>query len=199
MTFMLRDRPDGQIEIVVNKPTVVGIFAEREMAEKVCVFLQEDENFGRVEDQPSNFAAASADVAEAEAEAMAEVVAEPAVVRAAVVAIPAPRQERRKATLLPVVDDRPVAPRMLVVAAPKSLTEDQATAAFGRLAAGEKLAVVAPDFGLTLNQLRGIWAGHKRLLQKHIAEGGQVACVMCAKPFTPSIASPDKCARCSHD
>lgn len=201
MTFMLRDRPDGQIEIVVNKPVVVGVFAEREMAEKVCLFLQEDESFGQVDDQPANFAAASADVAAAEAEAAAEarVAAAPALpIRLQAQPTP-PCQERRKSTQLLVVDDRPTAPRMLVVAAPKHLTEDQANAAFGRLAAGEKLATVAPDFGITLNQLRGIWAGHKRLLQKHLAEGGQVSCIMCAKPFTPSISSPDKCARCSHD
>ena len=198
MTYMLRDRPDGQIEIIVVQPAVVGVFAERDVAERVCVFLQDDENHGQVDDQPANFAAAKADVEAAEAEAVAEVVLSgqggvPAFSK------PQPRQERRKPGLLPAEVDEPTRTVQLVVARPKHLTEEQAEQAFARLSGGQKLADVAPDFGITMNQLRGIWANHKRQLQKHLAEGGQEACTICAKPFTPSIASPDKCARCSHD
>lgn len=201
MTYMLRDRPDGQIEIVVTQPTVVGVFAEREVAERVCVFLQEDENHGKVDDQPANFAKATADVAEAEAEIMAEVASVAPVAGGGVPSFlrPQARQERRKSTRLPVEVDEPTKTVQLVVTRPKHLTEEQTEQAFSRLTAGEKLNDVAPDFGLTMHQLRGIWANHKRQLQKHLAEGGQVACAFCSKPFTPSIASPDKCARCSHD
>ncbi|AWD21592.1 hypothetical protein [Fuscovulum blasticum] len=77
MTYMLRDRPDGQVEIVLSRPVLVGIFPERDVALRVCAFLQ-DEAVDWPEDQPAGFATAASDAAEAEAEdldALAEVVA----------------------------------------------------------------------------------------------------------------------------
>jgi hypothetical protein len=49
-----------------------------------------------------------------------------------------------------------------------------------------------------MGQLRGIWAAHKSWMQKHIQEGGKIACSLCTRPFMPSISHPDTCARCSH-
>jgi len=97
-----------------------------------------------------------------------------------------------------VVPEKPRQPPILTPTAP-DLTDEQIATAFRRIAEGEKLVVVAPDFGLTMGQLRGMWANHKRQLQKHIAEGGQVPCALCTKLFTPSISHPDTCARCSHE
>lgn len=204
MTFMLRDRPDGQFEIVVNRPHVVGVFTERDYAEKVFLFLQDDDALGQVEDAPAGFATASADVAEAETEAYEVVMSvEPNTVTGFLVPspspMPQPRQDRRASVQLPAVVDIPTRTAQLVVVQPQHLTEAQISQAFDRIALGEKIAGVAPDFGLTMNQLRGMWAAHKKQMQKHLAEGGQEACVICQRPFTPSISSPDKCARCSHE
>jgi hypothetical protein len=89
---------------------------------------------------------------------------------------------------------------MALVKAPSpKLTEEQTTAAFARLTNGEKIALVAPDFGLTTYQLRAIWAAYRQKLQKHLAEEGQVPCSLCATPFTRSLSHIDTCARCSRD
>ena len=188
MTYMLRDRPDGQVEIVLSRPVLVGIFPERDVALRVCAFLQ-DEAIDWPEDQPAGFATAASDAAEAEAEDLddlAEVVA------------PAPRRRPLVRNLPAVVSERPLPPPFLTPA-PTNLTEDQKDAAFRRLSAGEKLATVAPEFGLSMGQLRGMWANQKRHLQKHLAEGGQQPCANCQRPFLPSISNPHTCARCSRD
>lgn len=190
MTYMLRDRPDGQVEIIVHKPVLVGVFPERDVAERFCVWLQEDDAFGQVDDAPAGFATAAADVADVEAETVVET-APPAL------KLSKPRQERHVS--VPAVIDKPTPTAMLPVFVPQKLTEVQIDAAFARIADGEKIAVVAPDFGLTLNQLRGMWAYHKRQMQRHLSEGGKENCVTCQRPFVPSITNPDKCARCSHE
>jgi len=186
MTFMLRDRPDGMVEIVISTPVLVGIFPDRDVATRVLAFLEADGP-----DVPelavSGFATAAADVAEAEAEAM----------EAAEVALAkSPRATPRVANL-PAVIERPRPPALLVPE-PTRLTEDEKTIAFDRIMMGEKIATVASDFGVSHAQLRGMWSQHKRRLQAHLAEGGQQPCALCSKPFTPSISHPDKCARCSH-
>ena len=109
---------------------------------------------------------------------------------------------------LPVVAEKPNLPAPAPVGSrapvvlrpvPTKLTEEQRDQAFQRLGLGEKLAVVAPDFGLSMEQLRAMWAGHKRQLQRFHASGGQISCTLCARPFTPSESRPDTCARCSHE
>lgn len=189
MSYMLRDRPDGQFEIVLSRPILVGIFPEKDTASRVMFFLQEDE-LDLVEAEPALFGRASEDVAEAiEAADIGPVEIIP-------FAKPV-KAPRATAFQLPAVIDKPQAARQLV--ATTKLSDEARTAAFARLAAGEKLAVVAPDFFLPMNQLRGIWAAHLRTSQKHMAEGGKVACNMCKTPFTPSHSHPDTCARCSRD
>lgn len=71
MSYMLRDRPDGQVEIVLNNPILVGIFPERDTAQRVCAFLQADEPDLPV-DEPANFAQAAADVRAVVEEVIAE-------------------------------------------------------------------------------------------------------------------------------
>lgn len=193
MTYMLRERPDGQTEIIVNQPRVVGVFPEREVAERVCVFLQDD-LIDWPEDRPAGFGTAAADVAEAELDLIEDIEGE---------ARPAPKRTRQNSgggvrNLPAVVPDRPFMPAVRPADAPH-LTEDQRDAAFRRLTEGEKIAAVAPEFGLTTFQLQGMWAAYRKQMQRHLAEGGQIPCTGCQRPFTPSITSPDKCARCSHE
>ena len=76
---------------------------------------------------------------------------------------------------------------------PEDWTGDRLEAAFKRLSAGEKLGDVARDMGGDWRSLRGRWANHKR----YLVAAGQQPCSMCSRPFTPSVSSPDMCARCA--
>lgn len=185
MTYQLRERPDGQVEIVVNRPTIVGVMADHDMAARFVAFLSIDEP-DLVEEQPAGFATAAADVAEAEAGDVEE-------------DAPAGGTTLVRPALLPAVVERPTPPAVLPATCPPELTEAQIEAAFARIASGEKIAPVAADLGITMYSLRGMWAAHRRHMQKHIADGGQEECALCAKPFTPSVSSPDKCARCAKE
>jgi len=191
MSYMLRDRPDGQVEIILTKPILIGIFPERDVAQRVCTFLQEEAIDWHAE-EPATVAddAAADDLTESvEAEQALR-----ALVDKTRNAPPPPPVKN-----LPVhVPERPRQPPILTPAAP-ALTDEQKSAAFRRIVEGEKISAVAPDFGLTMHQLRGIWAAHKSWLQKHLAEGGQIACSLCTRPFVPSISHPDTCARCSRE
>lgn len=181
MTYMLRDRPDGQVEVVILRPAVVGILTDRDLAERFVAFLKCEEP-ELVEEAPASFATAAADVAEAEAGVVEEIAA---------VAEPVFRH-------LPAVIDLPQAPKTLPVVRPK-LSEAQLDRAFARIGGGEKLGAVALALGVPMGQMRGAWAQHRRRMQEYLAKGGQQSCTLCGKAFTPSISSPDKCARCAHD
>lgn len=183
MSYMLRDRPDGQFEIVLSRPILVGIFPEKETASRVMFFLQEEET-ELVDDASASFGQALRDAAAAEADTQAALLD--------VVDVP----EASPPALLPVVVVKPKANPVALV--PRVLLSDEQTeAAFARIIAGEKIGVVAPDFGLTMQQLRGLWANQCRKIQAHLAEGGQVPCKMCRTKFMPSLSHPDTCARCS--
>lgn len=187
MSYMLRDRPDGQVEIVLSRPVLIGIFPDPDVAARVCAWLQADEP-ELPADEAAVFARATADVAEAEGEDYSEFLSR--------------HVDRfgpgRPVQLPAVVEDQRTPTVLAKVSVPRDLTEAQIDAAFSRIASGEKLARIAPDYGLSMGQLRGMWANHKRQLQKHLAEGGQQPCALCQKPFTPSVSNPDTCARCSH-
>ena len=182
MTIAMRDRPDGQVEIVLYRPEIIGVMNDRDMAAWFVAFLQQDDA-DLIEEEPSGFATATADVAEATTLDLDDL--EPAV--------PAPG---RAANLPAVVSDKPQPP--VFIATPKELGEAEVEAAFDRLHGGEKLTAVAQSIGITMGRLRGMWASHLKGLQRHMAEGGQEPCTLCRRPFTPSVSSPDKCARCSH-
>ncbi len=94
-------------------------------------------------------------------------------------------------------DEAPLAP-VFVRAEPVTLPQERRETALKRLTAGEEPAAVALDLGVSVSQLRGIWARHRRELQRFYASGGQETCKLCARLFTPSVSNPDTCARCSH-
>ncbi len=193
MTVMLRDRPDGAVEILLMDPIILDVVASREMARFVCSYIGATE-LDVPELGACGFATAAADVAEAEAEAVA--LAEAAVDAAP----PAGGGVRTSSANLPAVrEDRPRAPARIEHGVPARLTDDQLTAAFRRIVDGEVVAAIAPDFGLSMPQLRGMWANHRRKMQEHIAVDGQKPCVLCQRPFMPSLSHPDTCARCSHE
>lgn len=188
MTYTIRDRQDGMVEIVFSSPILIGIFPERETAEKVCAYMQTDEGELPLP-EAAGFGRAQKDVEEAASIDLDAVEAETA---------PPVRKARARTRNLPaVVKDKPQMPVQMTQVDAVELTDAQQQQAFARIQQGEKIYDVARDFGLTMGQLRGKWANHKRNLQKHLAEGGQQPCSLCAHPFTPSISNPDTCARCS--
>lgn len=179
-TFSLEHRPDGSTVILLSRPVVIGTFPDADMARRVLNLLLLDE-------------AAPGLAAAMETPVPVAVPPPPAA------PVPQPVAPARPVANLPaVVSPRPTAPARLASAL-ALLTEDQKSAAFRRIADGEKLAAVAADIGVPMNQLRGSWAAHKSQMQRHYAEGGQIACKLCTKPFTPSLTHPDTCARCSHE
>lgn len=184
MTYMLKDLPDGQVEITLIRPVVVGTLSDRDMAARFVAFLQHEEP-EMIEEEPSGFATARADAVEAESLDLAAIITE------------APKPRRRSRTKLPAVIDKPTPTAMLPVVRP-ALTEVQMDEAFARLGGGEKLGVVAASYGVPMAQMRGYWGRHCRQVQLHLAEGGKQPCAMCKTPFVPSISHPDTCARCSH-
>lgn len=183
MTYILRDRPDGMVEIVMSRPVLVGIFPDSDVAAKVYAFLSDEPELP--DDRPANFAAAATDAANVVADT-------DELIRKATKAAPV----KAKKTQLPAVVKQPAAP-VWVTPTPNLLSDEDKAKAFARLGNGEKLVSVAKDFGVTFAQLRGSWASHKRHLQKFMAEDGQQPCKHCRKPFTPSLTNPETCARCS--
>lgn len=176
---MLRDRADGQIEIVIARPTVVGVMGDRDLAERFVAFLMQDED---VADEPSR-----RDLIRAVAETGDDLADAPQ-------AAPAPRTPRP--ALLPALADRPRAPAMRAAWPLKLLSQEQTDAAFARIGAGEKLSAVAADIGTTMGSLHGLWARECRRRQQQLAEAGPQTCE-CGRDFMPSVTSPEKCARCA--
>lgn len=85
------------------------------------------------------------------------------------------------------------------------------TEAFRRRRNGERLKDIAADMDLHFNSLRSAWAGHcnaRKAVEKAAAPPpsrpalpvpAQEVCTLCSREFTPSIANPDTCARCTKD
>lgn len=184
MNYELRDRPDGQVEIVLNRPELVGVFPERDVARKVLLFLTASE--AETVDEVAPLGGEPVEPWQPDDVQTEGSPARPKAGRATKVQLPA------------VVEDKP-RPPVWLKPAPPALTEAQKDKAFERITAGEKLGAVAADIGVSMQQLRGAWAHHCRTLQAHLAGGGLQPCSLCGKPFTPSISNPETCARCSHD
>jgi len=189
MTIMLRDRPDGQVEVILNRPEVIGVMRDHDMAAQFIAFLQDRDpelklagDAVPLEPDTLEDIAAAADVADGVARTAA----------------PKPGVRRVSKAQLPAIITRPSPPARRAQER-LQLTEEQRDAAFLRLGGGEPIASVAPDFGLSQAQLRGAWGHHCKVMQRHLAEGGQVPCALCKKPFTPSVSHPETCARCSHE
>ena len=188
MSYYLRDRSDGQVEILLFRTVRVGLFPNWSSAEATRTFLKTDEGELPLP-EAAGFGQAKKDVEEAASIDLDAVEAETA---------PPVRKARARTRNLPaIVKDKPQMPVQLKQLDTADLTPEQTQQAFARIQLGDKIHDVAKDFGLTMGQLRGKWANSKRQLQKHLAEGGQQPCSLCAHPFTPSISNPDTCARCS--
>ena len=203
MSYYLRDRSDGQVEILLFRTVQVGLFPNWSSAEAARTFLKTDEGELPLP-EAAGFGQAKKDVEEAFTLDLDTV--SRFVIRNGQVSCegpspnfgPVPRiAPQRRRNLPAIVKDKPQMPVQLKQLDTADLTPEQTQQAFARIQLGDKIHDVAKDFGLTMGQLRGKWANSKRQLQKHLAEGGQQPCSLCAHPFTPSISNPDTCARCS--
>lgn len=192
MTYAIERRADGAVDIVRLRPTLVGTFPDMELARRVLRLLEADE--AKRSEVLSEVSAEAAPVA---VPTVPEGPVEPPVTPQVAGDVPAVARPST-GTARAIVPDRPRAPARVVAPAPVALKEEQLDDACARLSGGEKLAIVARDFGVNVNVLRGHWGHYRRMLQRHMAQGGSETCRLCATPFMPSISHPDTCARCSH-
>lgn len=217
MAYQLRERPDGMVEIVINRPQLVGMFPDRAMAEKVFHFLAEE-----AIDWPVETVAAEADVVTDCDHIADDAAGAPAVFRHAPVAVVAEDEMGGDDEVIAICDDpvddagdgpqghplcqawAPATDAVRIGDAPAQpagfLTPEQRAEAFERLGSGARIAEVAPAFGVRLAVLRGMWAAHvKKTMAEVEARPGMVDCVLCGREFRPSASHPDTCARCSRD
>lgn len=157
LTYMLRNRPDGQTELLQFDPRLIAVFPLKADAERVLASLEHHDTL-------------------AQAERPAEPEMQPLALNA--MSQPAP------------VEVTPPASGQL---APEPDWERAMT----RLAAGEKLRLVAEDMGIVWTVLRGRWA--QRSSAQPRSDDAMTNCMICDRPFRPSATSTDKCARCSRD
>lgn len=207
MSYYLRDRSDGQVEILLFRTVQVGLFPNWSSAEAARTFLKADEGelplpeaagFGQTKkDVEKAFTLDLNTISRFVIQNGQVYINEPPFDSCAVTTRVRKAPQRRR-NLPAIVKDKPQMPVQLKDLDTVELTADQSQQAFARIQQGEKIHDVAKDFGLTMGQMRSKWALHKRYLQKHLAEGGQQSCKFCARPFTPSISNPDACARCNH-
>lgn len=184
MGYEIRDRSDGMFEVVITRPVMVGIFPDWIRAESYRAWLS-DHDPELPAEEPACFGQALKDVAEAETDDLSEIA-------------PPPVRKSPPARNLPaVVPEKPKAPAQVVADSGANFTPEQRQEMFSRIHNGEKVIDVAKDFGISFGQLRGMWANHKRYMQKYMAEDGQEPCLNCKRMFTPSLSNPYTCARCS--
>ena len=188
MSYYLRDRSDGQVEIVLHRTVQVGLYPNWSAAEESRTFLKDDQP-ELSDDSPACFARVNGNAEEAASFDPPDLLSEePASVR---------KPARRRNRSLPAVVSRPRAPIQTVVATPPQLTGDLLQQALGRIQMGDSLRDIARDFGVSMFVLSAAWDRHKREMQVFMASAGQQPCAHCQRLFTPSISSPDTCARCS--
>lgn len=189
MSYYLRDRSDGQVEIVLLRTVQVGLFPNWSAAEDARTFLKDDQP-ELPDDSPACFARANGDAEEAASFDPSDLLPEePAPVRKAV---------RRRNRNLPAVVSKPRAPIQTIVAAPPQLAGDRLQQALSRIQMGDSLRDIAQDFGVSMFVLSGAWERHKREMQVFMASAGQQPCRHCRRMFTPSLSHPETCARCSN-
>lgn len=191
MELKIRETESGQFELVQNIPTVIGSFADRDMARKVMLFLVEEALSEGQEKKP----------------ATSILPPKPPAPKPAPKAKPAPKKEPKSSA--PVQQDS------------TDWTEAELKDAFAALSAGEKLTAVAAGFGKSWTVLRAKWAAYRKnndpqttpttlpaviddthpltKATQAIAElSEQPECKLCGKPFTQTPDQLDLCARCSH-
>ena len=184
----LRETAEGLIEIIETRPTVLGVFERRDVAEGFMAWYQ-----AQSEEPPKP--------ASRRAKAAARALPPPRSEAATPVA--PPRRAEKAApdggimSELPMVVSQPAPPARRPSNPP--LNDRERTEALDRLTAGETLMTVSKSMGLPWTQLRSVWATHKQRLQRYLAEGGSEECSVCARPFIPSVSQPQTCARCSRD
>lgn len=179
MEYSLKDNATGGVDLVRSEPEIVGTFHDRDVALQVLNLLLFPQK-----DKP---------------EALAPV-PERAPATTAFKAIPRVSEGSKEQ---PVTKKASPATPPLPVPAPRSVAVADGgfdlDAAFARIGDGEKIADVAADMGTTMMVLRAKWANHQRYLKATVNPDNRAECALCAKEFTPSAASPDKCARCARD
>ena len=188
MSYYLRDRSDGQVEIVLHRTVQVGLYPNWSAAEDARTFLKDDQP-ELPDDSPACFARINSDAGEAASFDPSGLLSEdPAPVRK-----PARRRNRNR----PAVVSKPRAPIQTTIAAPPRLAGDRLQQALSRVQMGDSLRDIAQDFGVSMFVLSSAWERHKREMQVFMASAGQQPCAHCQRLFTPSISNPDTCARCS--
>ena len=188
MNCFLRDRSDGQVEIVILRTVQIGLFPNWNTAEAARNFLNDSEPELPADD-PSRFAQAARDVAEADD--LSGILPKDAA--------PVRKSRHRTRNLPAIISPAPQAPVQRHVLVPHDLSDEQIQQAFARVQQGENIHAVAKEFGLVMGQLCTMWASHKRRMQRHMAESGPQPCRHCQRLFIPSITHPETCARCSRD
>lgn len=200
MNYIIQ-QTDGEFEIAQMTPVVIGRFPDQAIAVRVLELLASDVN---AELTPETAIKPPARVVETPPEPDAPVVVKP------VAAKPAP--------------PKPAPQKVSLASAnPLGWDKDELDVAFKRLEHGEKLRVVADDFGKSWTGLRGQWAEHNRAHVKKASEeqaenlpatisdpvktavaaigelNEQPNCIICTRPFTMTPDRIDRCARCSDD
>ena len=126
MTIMMRDRLDGQVEVVLMRPEVIGVMRDHDLAAQFIAFLTERD--------PELKLAGDAVPLHSEAETLAETLEEIAAVADAADGV-APKARVVKKVQLPAVVALPSPPARRAPERLK-LTEEQRDAAFQRLGGG---------------------------------------------------------------
>lgn len=189
MSYILRDRSDGPVEVLFFRPILVGLCDSWTEAEQLRVFLK-DEHPELPDLPPVNFWEARKEEAEASALDLSDL-ATPAVA-------PVRKSAARCVRNLPAPVSQPKAAVRKAAPAPVELTDDQLRHALGRIQQGDSLREVAQDSGVSMFELSTAWDRHRREMQTFMASAGQQPCKHCGRRFTPSISHPETCARCNH-
>ena len=174
VTYMLRNRPDGQVELLQFDPRVVAVFPHLADAERVRLLLENSGTEGTTETEEAAETPSAASASETEAFDPYHRAGNALVSPVAVTAV---------SDATPPSDASPAEPDW--------------EGAMTRLASGEPLRLVADEMGLPWTALRGRWAQSKQRAPRR--DDTLTNCVICDREFRPSASSPDKCARCSRD
>jgi hypothetical protein len=180
MEYSLKDNETGGVDLIRVEPEVVGTFHDRDVALKVLNLLLFPQKVGPEVLTPAPEKAPATQAFAAVRGGSEVSKKQPAAEKVGSASTPQ----------LPVSAPRPVAVAEI---------KFDLDAAFARIRDGEKIADVAADVGTTMGSLRAKWANHQRYLKATVNRDNRTKCALCDKEFTPSAASPDKCARCARD
>lgn len=206
--YDIRARADGQTDVIEMREMVLGSFAETVHAEaflkmlngQIVVVSEALDEAGQPVTLkiPQSTVQATGDSVELASPSPQQIEICPEQESSAEEAEPAqfPAPSRRAKRDDPGEEDhKPLPPP----AAKLDASPEDLKAAFGLIDGGAKLKEVAELYGWPWHSLRGLWANEVRHRQKEIASAGPVNCSICSREFTPSVSSPDLCARCAKD